>query len=339
LCFVESIHLLGRKVCKMNGHYKPLGSASGNMASGAVAPAPHVIPTADIDVFCTRAEWKIHNMSAKLREFPKGTSLWSPEFSAGGLRKLQLEFFPNGRETATLNGYCSLFFWCPEGTHVRYQLFVGSHKRAPDEDNFDTRMGHGHSNLCHMLSEIDSQNDCVTVGVEILDVQKTIDFGSGLRVYRPPMHTLMARYVAVSENRHIGRVEWKIPGIERKIKTLPVGASLYSPVFSAAGIRDMLIEFYPNGNLNTTKQGHCSVYLRCPEGTQIFVTLIVGEVKRGPISARFDGHAGKGLPEFCQLASQIIDDTVTVALELKNPALSPYLPTTSADGKLAVLNL
>jgi hypothetical protein len=189
------------------------------------------------------------------------------------------------------------------------------------------------------MSEIDPSDDSITIGVEILDVEKSIDFGSGLRVIRPSMTHFMSPHVAVVENRHIGRVEWKITGIAKKIQTLPLGASLYSPVFSAAGIRDMLIEFYPNGNANTSKEGFCSMYLRCPEGTQIFVTLIVGDVKKGPISARFEGHAGKGLPEFCHLASQIQDDSVTVALELKNPALSPYLPMTSAEGKLAVLSL
>lgn len=230
----------------------------------------------------------------------------------------------------------SFFF---QTVRFRYQLVVGSHKRAPDEDSYDTRMGHGHSNLCHLASEINTVDDSITVGVEILDVQKSIDFGSGLVVSRPPMHSIMSRFVSVAENRHIGRVEWLIEGMTRKIKTLPIGASLYSPVFSSAGIRDMLIEFYPNGNMNTAKEGHCSLYLRCPEGTSVFVTLIVGEVKKGPIAAKFDGHAGKGLPEFCHLASQVQDDSVVVALELRNPALSPYLPTTSADGKLAVLTL
>lgn len=308
-------------------------------ASTTGLPVANAAGAVDVDLFCSRAEWKIPNVSMKLKEYPKGSSMWSPEFSAGGLRRLQLEFFPRGRETATLDGFCSLFFWCPEGTHVKYQLFVGSHKRAPDEDSYESRMGHGHSNLCHLASEIDPSDDSVTIGVDILDVQKSIDFGSGLRVVRPPLNQLIVRYTAAVENRHISRVEWKIPYIARKIQTLPVGASLYSPVFSVAGIRDMLIEFYPNGNANTTKEGFCSMYLRCPEGTQIFVTLIVGEVRKGPISAKFEGHAGKGLPEFCALHNQVVDDSVTVALEIKNPALAPYFPTTSSDGKLAVLTL
>jgi len=295
-----------------------------NISSGANDP----------DVFCTRAEWKISNISAKLKESPKGQSLWSPEFSAAGLRNLQLEFFPAGRESATLEGFCSVFFWCPEGTHIKYELFAGSHRRAPDEDVYETRMGHGHSNFCLLEAEVDKADDSITIGVEIIDVQKIISFGTGLTVIRPTLSKLMSRFTSVVENRHVGRVEWKISNITRRIQTLPRGASMYSPVFSAAGIRDMLIEFYPNGNANTTKDGFCSLYLRCPEGTQILVTLIVGDVRKGPISAKFDGNAGKGLPEFCHLPAQIFDDSVLVAIDLKNPAIAQ-----GSEAKPVVLNL
>jgi hypothetical protein len=278
----------------------------------------------DPDIFCNRVEWKISSISSKMKEFPKGQSIWSPEFTAGGIRNLQIEFFPCGRESASLENFCSVFFWCPEGTNIKYELFVGSHRRAPDEDVYETRMGHGHSNFCLLASEVNKEDDSVIVGVDIIDVQKEISFGSGLRVIRPPMAKILSRYTSVVENRHIGRIEWKINKISERLKHLPKGASMYSPVFSAANIRDMLIEFYPNGNANTLKEGYCALYLRCPEGTQIIVTLIVGEVKKGPISAKFDGNAGKGLPEFCPINPQIdaTNDTLLVAIEVKNPALS-----------------
>ena len=197
-------------------------------------------------------------------------------------------------------------------------------------------MGHGHSNFCMLNAEVDTEDDSVVVGIDIIDVQKSISFGSGLRVMRPPLSQLMSRYTSVIENRNIGRVEWRIPKISQRVKTLPKGASMYSPVFSAAYVRDMLIEFYPNGNANTLKEGYCALYLRCPEGTQIIVTLVVGEVKKGPISAKFDGNAGKGLPEFCPLASQVdSSDTLVVAIEIKNP----NLVEASVGGKPQVLYL
>jgi len=287
----------------------------------------------DSDIFCNRAEWRISNISTKMKEFPKGQSIWSPEFSAAGIRNLQIEFFPCGRESASLENFCSVFFWCPEGTNIKYELFVGSHRRAPDEDVYETRMGHGHSNFCLLEAEIDKSDDSVTVGVDIIDVQKEINYGSGLRVIRPSLSKIMARYTSVVENRQIGRIEWRINRISERLKNLPKGASIYSPVFSAANIRDMLIEFYPNGNANTLKEGYCALYLRCPEGTQIIVTLVVGEVKKGPISAKFDGNAGKGLPEFCPIAPQIdiTNDALLVAIEVKNPSL-PIDPHATVGG-------
>lgn len=277
----------------------------------------------DPDVYCTEIVWKVARISEKLKELPKGHSIWSPEFSAGGLRGMQIEFFPNGRESATMAGYCSVFFWCPEGTFIKYQVSVGKTTRAPDEDVFETRMGHGHSNFCLLQPEIVDSDDSVSLRIEILDVKKDISFGAGLRVLRPSIVNQMARFSSVLENKSVNRIEWRIEQISKKIAHFPKGAALYSPVFSAAGIRDVLVEFYPNGNVTTSRDGFCALYLRCPEGTLVVVTLCVGEVKRGPISAKFEGNAGKGLPEFCNLATQIESgsDSVLIALDFKNPQL------------------
>merc|ERR1719245_2479853 len=111
--------------------------------------------------------------------------------------------------------------------------------------------------------------------------------------------------------------------MERKLANLPRGSSMYSQLFSACGIREILLEFYPNGSQNTTKDGFCAFYIRCPEGTSIVVTLFVGNYKKGPIAATFDGSAGKGLPDFCELEKEIRsqDDSVTVGLHIQNPAI------------------
>lgn len=273
----------------------------------------------DPDVFCSEIVWKVLKISEKLTELPKGASLWSPEFDAAGIRGMQIEFFPNGRESATMSGYCSVFFWCPENTCIKYQVQVGQTVRAPDEDTFETRMGHGHSNFCLLGPEI--CDDSVEIRIEILDVKKEISFGSGLSVLRPSISKLMNRFSSVFENRNVSHIEWKIDSIAKKIANFPRGASMYSPVFSAGGIRDVLIEFYPNGNVTTVRDGFCALYLRCPEGTSVIVTLGVGNMKKGPITAKFEGNAGKGLPEFCHLPSQIINDQISISLEIKNTQL------------------
>ena len=119
-------------------------------------------------------------------------------------------------------------------------------------------------------------------------------------------------------NRNISRIEWRLVGMEKKLANLPRGSSIYSPLFSACGIREILLEFYPSGSQNTTKDGFCAFYIRCPEGTSIVVTLFVGNFKKGPIVAHFDGSAGKGLPDFCEIAKEIEDDQLVQGDNIRN---------------------
>eukprot|EP00397_Hematodinium_sp_SG-2012_P011539 GEMP01011679.1.p1 GENE.GEMP01011679.1~~GEMP01011679.1.p1 ORF type:complete len:361 (+),score=85.66 GEMP01011679.1:88-1170(+) len=279
-----------------------------------------------------RIEWKIPNIKEKMLKYTKGESLWSPEFGATGINGIQLEFFPNGRESTTITGFCSLFLWCPSGTKIKYQLSVGSHLRAPDEDTYDGRMGHGHSNFCNLEAEMDPDSagdtsSSVTVAVDILDVERAQTVGDSsngvLKVITGFSRWQVKKEAELLQNRSIEKVEWKLSDISKKLKNLPRGSSIYSELFSAAGIKEILLEFYPNGSQNTTKDGYCAFYIRCPEGTNIIVTLFVGSYRKGPISATFDGSAGKGLPDFCELEKEIRmqDDSVIVGLQIQNPSL------------------
>merc|ERR550514_2424735 len=122
-------------------------------------------------MFVRRVEWTIDELKKKIEESPKGESIWSPEFNAAGIKGMQLEFLPNGRETTHYEGFCSLFLWCPSGTKIRYQLWIEEHLRAPDEDEYDGRMGHGHSNFCNLSAEWEGDCASVKVGVDILEVK------------------------------------------------------------------------------------------------------------------------------------------------------------------------
>jgi len=104
------------------------------------------------DVFTRHVEWTIDNFSSKSDGLAKGESLWSSKFNAAGMQGLLLEFFPKGREKTTFDGFCSLFLWCPNGTKLKYQLRVGTFFRAPDEDEYAGRIGHGHSNFCPFVT-------------------------------------------------------------------------------------------------------------------------------------------------------------------------------------------
>jgi len=278
----------------------------------------------DVNPDVKRIEWTIPSIEDKMAKTQKGESLWSPEFGAMGINGIQLEFFPNGRESTTITGFCSLFLWCPSGTKIKYQLSVGNHLRAPDEDTYDGRMGHGHSNFCNLAAEI--VDDTVTVAVDILDLERAQagDHASGtLKVISGFTKWQVRKEAELMQNKTIERVEWKLTNISQKLKNLPRGSSIYSQLFSAAGIGEILLEFYPNGSQNTTKDGFCAYYIRCPEGTSIVVTLFVGNYKKGPIAAAFDGSAGKGLPDFCELEKEIkeSDDSVVVGLHIQNPNL------------------
>jgi len=273
------------------------------------------------DYFTRRVEWTISEWSRRARDMQRGESLWSPRFKAAGMEGLQLEFFPKGREKTTFEGFCSLFLWCPSGAKVKYQLWVGSFLRAPDEDEYTGRIGHGHSNFCPVLPEVNRELDSICVGVDLLEVQATREIAAhGLRLLSTSIPTLVAREVQVVKSSGIERVVWRIPRISERLRQLPRGASMWSPLFAAAGIRDMLLEFYPNGSTHTTKEGYCAFYMRCGPGVSMVVTLFVGGVRKGPIKTTFEGQNGKGLPDFCPIEGEIDSaaDALEVGLELQH---------------------
>merc|ERR1711971_143498 len=96
------------------------------------------------------------------------------------------------------------------------------------------------------------------------------------------------------------------------------GASMWSSKFTAAGIRDVYFEFYPNGSTASTKEGSCSFYIKAPAGVSTNLVLFVGRVRKGPITVTFDSMTGKGLPDYCCLADEInqADDTLEIGIEL-----------------------
>jgi len=273
------------------------------------------------DHFTKRVEWKISNYSEEVeRGSQKGRQFWSPKFRAAGMDEVRLEFYPKGREKSS-NGFCSLFLWCPSGVTIKYQLWVGNYLRAPDQDEYQGQIGHGHSNFCPVEPEIDRADDSITVGVDFLEViQKHEISDKGLTLISWPLQRMVAKEAEVLQNRSVDTVVWKINKISEHLRNYPRGASLCSRTFSAAGIGDILLEFYPNGSQITKKDGFCSFYLRCPDGVSVIVTLFVGSVKKGPIKTTFDTTSGKGLPDFCLVQDEIKreDDSLEVGIEIQH---------------------
>lgn len=277
--------------------------------------------TSTADHFTRRVEWTISEFSSKEADMSKGQSLWSPKFRAAGMESLQLEFFPKGREKTTFDGFCSLFLWCPSGTRIKYQLWVGSFLRAPDEDEYTGRIGHGHSNFCPVDPEVDRASDSIRVGVDFLEVARDECIsGRGIQLIGTSLEAMVAREVAIIQNRSVNKAVWKIKKISDRLQQFPRGSSMWSQLFTGAGIREILLEFYPNGSTNTTKEGFCAFYIRCPEGVSMIVTLFVGKVRKGPIKTTFDSLTGKGLPDFCPVHDEIdsLEDSLEVGIEFQN---------------------
>mmetsp|Transcript_68674 Transcript_68674/g.223497 ORF Transcript_68674/g.223497 Transcript_68674/m.223497 type:complete len:353 (+) Transcript_68674:80-1138(+) len=294
---------------------------------------PRERPPAD-STFVRRVEWRISDVAKSAKTKLKNEAMWSDHFTVMGV-KMQLEFFPNGRDSTWLEGFCALFLWCPAGVQLTYQLRVGNHTSAPDSDEFASRMGHGHSNFCYLDAQVDQSFDSVLVGVDILDIAVSEEIGDGVRLVNRGPESLVRRKVALITHRDLNCVEWRIRDILKRAREVPRGSAICSPPFALVGVPEMFLELYPNGvqavgdDTDKEKQGYCGFYLRCPSGYSLTVTLFVGAAKKGPIKTDFGSDAAKGLPAFCKLEDQLKDgeEDLIVGVTVDNPSLKTDLKT------------
>lgn len=271
--------------------------------------------TSDSDDYLVRkVEWCIKDFS-NVRDTPKNEAIRSDPFFVMGV-SMHFEFFPQGRSSTWADGYCALFLWAPAGVQLSYQLSVGNQRHAPDKDVFHSHMGHGHSNFCYVASQWDKEKDSLTIGLDIMHISVVHEVAPGLRLINEGPEGILKDRLAVVVNNGVQRVEWKVSNALRRIEEVPRGCAMTSPLFSVAGLRDSLIELYPNGVQNSNscvgKEDYCGLYLRCSSGNSVVLTLFVGEHEKGPIKTDFDGTSSKGLPEFCRLKDQLRDGETDV---------------------------
>lgn len=267
--------------------------------------------------FIRQVEWRLTGVTEILRTVPKNKGLYSDKFTILGVPDFMLEFFPQGRDTTSLPGYCSLFLWSNAGVRLKYRLRVGSHS-CVDEDTFDSRIAHGHSNFCHLQAQVDKESDSVVIGLEVLEVSHTHEPAPGLRLVNAGPEAALAHEADVLRNRHIDTVEWRIRDAVRRTREVPAGFFICSPLFSIAGVRGLQLEFYPNG-LEGSKPGFCGFYVRCPSGQYtLSITLFVGSAKKGPSKTEFNGNAAKGLPDFCRLSEQLVESEEEGKADIKD---------------------
>lgn len=282
--------------------------------------------------FVRRVEWQVNNLSDVIKDTPKNESIFSPEFSVLGVAGFKLEFFPNGRESTHVEGFCALFLWCPAGVKIKYRLRLGSHGHAPDEDEYATKVGRGHSNFCNLQKHIDHETDSVLVGIDIMNIGLRDKHTPGMKITSECLESAIETEAECLRNMYMNRVEWTIKGLNRTMEGMPHGCGLAitSPVFSIAAVPRMLLEFFPCGVAPGSKEGTCGVYVRCPPGTSVSLTLFVGKCEKGPIWTVFDSMAAKGLPEFCVLEDNLINDykDVVVGVHINDTKRDKKEPST-----------
>jgi len=276
--------------------------------------------------YVRRVDWTISEISTKMRTTPKNTGIWSAKLTVMGVSDISMEFFPQGRDSTTFPGFCALFLWAPPGLWLKYRLRVGKHS-VLNEDFFDSRMGHGHSNFCNLQGQIDKGTDSVLVGIDILEVCHFHEPSPGLRLVNNGPEVFVKKEAELLRNRDLESVEWTIRDVRRRVREVPAGLCIASPMFSIAGVREMQLLFYPNGagpaQGASSRPGYCGFYLRSAGGQyELALTLFVGSAKKGPNKTEFSVPT-KGLPEFCKLEEHIGEgeDDLLCGVIVHNPLL------------------
>lgn len=121
-----------------------------------------------------RVEWRLEGCSRILDLCRAGEAIDSPVFSAAGIDRVQMHFYPRGVEVGPAapghSQACALYISGPSRTSVRGMMWVGSHSRQ-FEQRFQRRGDKGGRNrFCSLEHQLDCE-DSVVVAVEVLEVE------------------------------------------------------------------------------------------------------------------------------------------------------------------------
>eukprot|EP00933_Yihiella_yeosuensis_P071631 TRINITY_DN79853_c0_g1_i1.p1 TRINITY_DN79853_c0_g1~~TRINITY_DN79853_c0_g1_i1.p1 ORF type:complete len:726 (-),score=164.46 TRINITY_DN79853_c0_g1_i1:300-2477(-) len=112
-----------------------------------------------------KIEWRLEHASSLRKVFGPGETICSPAFAAAGVDGLQMIFYPCGYRNAT-EGFCSLYLYCPAGTTVRCNLFVGTQKRDTS-GTYEQAGASGRNNFCRFDAGVDTETDSMTLALEV----------------------------------------------------------------------------------------------------------------------------------------------------------------------------
>lgn len=318
-----------------------------------------------------RVEWVIRNATSRLRrpepepglagKFNANVSWFSPVFDAGGAHGLQLElqlFRPHDPPLPGQDvGDCSISLWACKGTNIIFRLYVGSRSQVL-ERKFNGRVPYSSARLGFIQNHIEQEDDCVRVGIEILEVVRELEYqlqapkasgfdelitemveggAQGGDPLDPPlpgsdipnmlvyhMHVNHRVYDQVCDtvesfkSRLIRRVEWRVSQASHLRRCFPSGDCLCSKDFSAAGISGLQLILYPAGHQGV-ERGYASLFLYAPAGTTIKGWLSAGKERR-EISNSWEDSGAFGRTNFARLESCIDDvsDSILITFEIED---------------------
>jgi len=296
-----------------------------------------------------RVDWVIKNVSKRLRPPSASkaclhTSWFSPKFDVAGAHGVQLElqlFKPSDPPVeGEAAGDCAAYLWACKGMNLVFKLYIGSRSQQL-EKVFNGRVPYGTKRLCFLKDQINREEDSVRISVEILEAVREIEHpikppalldeaGEELKVdersrplegkvvfRRHLNHRLVDQVrgmVDTMRSQMVRRVEWRLESASMLRKCFPPGEAMCSVAFSAAGVDNLQLMFYPCGYAGVT-DGFCSLFLFAPAGATLKYTLFAGTHRRDATHF-FEDQGAFGRSNYCRFDSIIEEDTDSIFLAL-----------------------
>mmetsp|Transcript_25513 Transcript_25513/g.79539 ORF Transcript_25513/g.79539 Transcript_25513/m.79539 type:complete len:768 (+) Transcript_25513:41-2344(+) len=287
-----------------------------------------------------RIEWSLRNVMEKASPAENSRSApaftWrSVAFDAAGTNDLRVELRHLPRNTGRLDkGDCILLLWAPKDLFLIFRLSVGEHT-VQLEHRFSGEEPFTSDRVCFLKDEVNADDDSLRVGIEVLEaVSQPPDTRSfrgpsddddrgacveaDMTVYRylnNRVLELVQDRVDGMSSRMVRRIEWRIEQASSLRRYFADGESICSSNFDAASLKDLQFVFYPLGYPGA-REGYCSLFLYCPDGSLLKCWLSIGKVRK-EVRMSSDQQGYLGRTNFCRWDTCMeADDSVLLALEI-----------------------
>lgn len=269
-------------------------------------------------------EWTAHIDAAALERDGR-LEINGPEFSAAGLRPLQLQL-RLAQEGRTHRWSCGAFLRTPGG-RVSFRLSVLGRSQ-----HFAAEFGEAREWGSHRLAILERVPAQLTVSLEIIDVAaplpRAASGDSSLVVSSRIVDAAeaAAKETAALRASMVRRVEWRIAKVSERLAAAREAAGrirgdedalepLLSPPFAAAGVAGLQLQLYPLGYRPRGEES-CGFFLICPPGMYVKCRAFVGDAVR-TFEHHYDTRESYGRGSFCRLGDKIDgEDCVVCGVEI-----------------------